>query len=131
MTSPRKLFTNRQNAQRSSGPKTAEGKARVAQNALRHGLSVLAQRDPACCGEIATLARAIVGDDAPALRLAQAAQVVAAQIDVVRARRARLARYPQTPDEPGAIKQLAAPNRYERRATSRRNRAIMELNYGP
>jgi hypothetical protein len=131
MTSPRKLFTNRQNAQRSSGPRTPEGKARVAQNALRHGLSVLAQRDPACAGEIATLARAIVGDDAPALRLAQAAQVAAAQIDVVRARRARLALYPETPDEPEAIERLTATNRYERRATSRRNRAIMELNYGP
>ena len=131
MTSPRKLFTNRQNALRSTGPKTAEGKARVAKNALRHGLSVLAQRDGARTGEIATLARAIVGDDAPALRLAQAAQVAAAQIDVVRARHARHARYPQTPDEPHAIARLTATNRYERRAMSRRNRAIMEMNYGP
>ena len=131
MTSPRKLFTNRANAQRSSGPKTAEGKARVGQNAFRHGLSVLAQRDPTRVGEIATLARAIAGDDAPVLRLVLAARVAAAQIDVVRARHARLARYPQTPDEPGAIECLAATNRYERRAMSRRNRAIMELNYGP
>jgi hypothetical protein len=127
MTSPRKLFANRQNALRSSGPKTPEGKARIAQNAFRHGLSVLAQRDPARSGEIATLTRAIAGDDAPAWRLVLAAHVAAAQIDVVRARRARLARYPETPEEPGAIERLAAVDRYEKRAMSRRNRAIMGI----
>ena len=45
MTSPRKLFANRRNGGRSKGPKTPEGKARAAQNARRHGLSALAQRD--------------------------------------------------------------------------------------
>jgi hypothetical protein len=36
--SPRKLAANRANAQRSSGPKTAEGKAKSAQNAIKHGI---------------------------------------------------------------------------------------------
>ena len=53
MTSPRHLFVNRANALRSSGPKTSAGKARVGQNARRHGLSVLALHDPARSGEIA------------------------------------------------------------------------------
>ena len=34
-----KAATNRQNAQKSTGPKTAKGKKTVSQNALRHGLS--------------------------------------------------------------------------------------------
>jgi len=34
----RRIEANRQNAQRSTGPKTAEGKARVAQNAMAHRL---------------------------------------------------------------------------------------------
>jgi hypothetical protein len=37
-TSPKQLEANRQNAQRSTGPRTPAGKARVKFNALKHGL---------------------------------------------------------------------------------------------
>src|SRR5215469_15455515 len=39
MTSLRQLETNRQNAQRSTGPRTEEGKEVSRRNALRHGLT--------------------------------------------------------------------------------------------
>ena len=39
MTSQRQIEANRKNAARSSGPKSAEGKAKVARNALKHGLA--------------------------------------------------------------------------------------------
>lgn len=39
MTSPAQIAANRRNAAKSSGPKTAAGKAVVARNALRHGLT--------------------------------------------------------------------------------------------
>ena len=38
MASEIKIKVNRANAQKSTGPRTPEGKARVAQNAFRHGL---------------------------------------------------------------------------------------------
>jgi hypothetical protein len=40
-----KLLANRNNAQRSTGPKSKEGKQRVANNALSHGLSVKCEHD--------------------------------------------------------------------------------------
>jgi hypothetical protein len=39
MTSAKKAQANRQNALKSTGPKTPEGKAAIHLNAVRHGLS--------------------------------------------------------------------------------------------
>src|ERR1700738_3833870 len=39
MGSDRRIEANRRNARRSTGPRTADGKARVASNALTHGLT--------------------------------------------------------------------------------------------
>lgn len=39
MSTQAQLIANRQNAQRSTGPRTSQGKAAVSQNAVKHGLS--------------------------------------------------------------------------------------------
>ena len=54
--SPRKLAANRRNATRSTGPRTAAGKQRSAQNAIRHGMfcreAVLACESPAAFEQV-------------------------------------------------------------------------------
>ena len=89
MTAARRLVANRANARRSRGPITTAGRARAAQNARRHGLSRPVRNDPACAGDIAALARQIAGAHAGAEQLALAGCIAAAQVDLMRVRRAR------------------------------------------
>jgi hypothetical protein len=91
MTSDRKIASNRRNGRRSRGPRTAAGKAVVARNALRHGLSISNLKHPVMCAEIEALARAIAGDAAGKPRLAQARIVAQAQLDLGRVQDAKVA----------------------------------------
>ena len=124
--SERKIEANRRNARASTGPRTSAGKARAGQNARRHGLNLPARYDPARAGEIDALARAIAGADAAADRLELASRIAAAQLDVERARRARLDIYPHALRDRNAIARLAAIDRYEGRALSARKRAMCD-----
>ena len=89
MTSDRKIKANRANAQASTGPQTAQGRARAARNALRHALSLPVCSNPALSEEVETLARAIAGPDANPQILDLARRVAEAQIDLRRVRYAR------------------------------------------
>src|SRR5712691_9429691 len=100
VTTARKRAANRANAAKSTGPRTAAGKTRVAQNARRHGLEVPAAGDPAFAGDIAALARAICGlgdepgdaeatDPALRLKLHLARRIAVAQVDLMRVQRVR------------------------------------------
>jgi hypothetical protein len=130
VTSARQRDANRRNARASTGPRTSAGKARAAQNARRHGLSLPARYDPSRSDEIEALARAIAAGDADAERLELARRIAEAHIDIVRARSARWQLFPASPAallERDAIARLAATDRYERRAWSRCKRAIQAL----
>jgi hypothetical protein len=89
LTSDRKIKANRANARASTGPKTAQGRARTARNALRHALSLPVCSNPALSEEVETLAREIAGPDANAETQDLARQVAEAQIDLRRVRYAR------------------------------------------
>lgn len=89
MTSERKADANRQNAKHSSGPKSAQGKKRTAQNARRHGLSVspLSSEDNAAW--IKRMVDATCGGDADAETRDLAQEIFYAQSTLLRVRAAR------------------------------------------
>jgi hypothetical protein len=103
MTSARKIKSNRTNAKASTGAKSAQGKARAAQNARRHGLSISVFSDPLLSEEVRSLAQDIAGEtvDREVVKLARG--VAEAQIDLNRIRQARhklLVRHTDDPDLP-------------------------------
>ena len=141
-----KRAANRRNARRSTGPRTATGKARAARNARRHGLTVSPVTDPAFMREAAALARAILqmvqmGTDpesqsqspesqspesqAPTSpeRL-RAMQIAIAHVQVLQARRAKCALYARGLGLDELTRQLASLDRYERHALARRKMAM-------
>jgi hypothetical protein len=89
MVSERKLRANRANSQRSTGPKTAAGRAAAAGNARRHGLRIPVLSDPVLSAEVEAMATKIA-DATPEL-LPLARPIAEAQVDIFRIRRARVA----------------------------------------
>ena len=114
-----RLTANRANAAHSTGPRTRHGKARASRNALRHGLRALHLADDG--GEAMRIAELICG---PENLLARDQAIIIAECCalIARVRRARTAAL-----ERMALDELSALEGYERRALSRRRRAIDAL----
>ena len=89
MATDASIKANRTNARASTGPKTANGRARSAQNAFKHGLTLHIRFFPEFSAEIEALAREIVGPNAHAEIEGLARQVAEAHLDVCRVRQVR------------------------------------------
>jgi hypothetical protein len=128
MSQARRAFVSRLNARKSTGPRTVAGKAAVARNARRHGLSLPLRRDQRIDLDVDALAQRIVGSIAglaaePRL-LELACRIAEAQLDLARVRRARLPVRARLETEPAAAHELLRLDRYERSALARRKFAL-------
>jgi hypothetical protein len=135
MPSDRQIAANRKNAKKSTGPRSQAGREALRRNALRHGLAVAIGTDPAFHDEIEQLAKALslsIGMESVSEFAREAA---GAELDLLRIRRIRATLFethyytnPPSPDGPTELdNSLARLERYERRAFSRRKRALRTM----
>jgi hypothetical protein len=132
MTTDRKIQSNRNNAQKSTGPRSEDGRRRSRANALRHGLAIAIGSDPSVSREIETLAIALGhGGDRQTVG-GFARQFAEAETDLLRIRKIRASLFKPVVSVPDASAEaqtelnenLAKLERYERRDYSRRRRAL-------
>lgn len=129
MASEKQIAANRANALRSTGPKTAAGKSKASRNAYRHGLSGPIPIVPASA-KIDAIVRELVGKTANEDRLTLATDLVHAQLELLRIRSIRNGQLQSTVLNDCTAKQLrrlAAFDRYERYAHTKRRRASKRL----
>jgi hypothetical protein len=137
MTSDRKIESNRNNAQKSTGPRSEAGQRRSRRNALRHGLSVAIGSDPSFSEDIKQLADALARDSNRNFG-ELAYEAAEAEIDLLRIRKLRASRFTAVLGNPEMKledhfeldDELAKLERYERRAFSRRKRALRAMTEG-
>jgi hypothetical protein len=127
MTSKR----NRNNAKKSTGPRSEVGRSVSRRNALRHGLAVSIGSDSALGGEVEDLAKVLSSASGLQGISGVAREAAQAQLDLSRIRKIRTCLYAiyfvddAAPDRLAELNHnLAKLDRYERRALSRRKRAL-------
>ena len=132
--SERRLRANRANALRSTGPKTAAGKARSRANAIKHGLSARALRNPELTRTIAALSTAMMKDSRAGSSALSAVALADAGVTLneVMKTRAVLAADLEASMASGAIdssllERMLKLDRYERRASSRAKGAVRQM----
>ncbi len=130
MATEKQIAANRANAKRSTGPKTAVGKSRSRRNAFRHGLSLGITRDDISSGKIDALARALVRDENDGQQLFLATSMAVAQVNLLHIERTRkdmMVALEGRDSDSGTLRRLAALDRYERYARTKRRRASEQL----
>jgi hypothetical protein len=126
MTSSRQIAANRSNAQKSTGPRSKAGLDALRCNALRHGLAVPIGTGPEFRDDIERLAKLLSSDPQDS----SARSVAEAELDLLRIRKIRAGLFDALycAEAPGQLAELndrlAKLERYERRAFSRRKRAL-------
>ena len=134
MATEKQIAANRANAQKSTGPRTAAGKLKSSRNAYRHGLSCPygfdPSFDPIFSANANAMFRGLMGEGANKYNLRWATEFAHAQLELRRIRSTRTGLMetfdPNQPDV-GVLLRLAALDRYERYAHTKRRRASAKL----
>lgn len=131
MVSRSRLHANRANAQKSSGPKTGEGKARSSRNACKHGLRTKVISDPHYRNEFLALRHRLLTENGQSSTFINPLSLAMTELRrVTKVRQSRLEDALQTLEAGEAmnvstlISELETLERYERRAHYRLHRAI-------
>ena len=134
MATEKQIAANRANAKRSTGPKTAAGKLRSSRNAYRHGLSGPVIWDQATSAKIDSITSDLASRQAIQVPLTLTAEFAEAQMEVLRIQAIRSDQWASISQEEDKelnlkdLKRLAALDRYERYALTKRRRVSKKLN---
>jgi hypothetical protein len=154
MATDRQIAVNRRNARKSTGPVSSAGRKRAARNAYRHGLSLDIRSISSFAKQVEKLARKIAADARQPISFERARTVAEAELELARVRQRKIAvierlsafeALDSASPHPGdgsamsieklesakalqqVLPELLKLDRYERRAASRRDRAVREL----
>jgi len=136
VASDRQQNANRRNAQKSTGPRSAGGKARASKNAYRHGFAARKGPDEIFAKQVGRLARRLSRDSDSIMTLSYAMAAAEAEITIARLRQTKVeviekitnAFYTGTPETiRQMVPQLTVLDQYEKQTRSRRNRALRQL----
>jgi hypothetical protein len=133
MSTDRQIAANRNNAKRSTGPRSKAGREASRSNARRHGLAIDIGSDPVFNDDIEKLADALSSGTQNVRERAR--ETAEAQLELLRIRRFRAWLFETLyraeaalPDGLAELNEsLAKLERYERRAFSRRKRALRAM----
>lgn len=134
MASDRQLAANQKNAKKSTGPTSDSGKLRSRKNALRHGLAMNVKREPLLQADVEKLAQIFSqARNEPSITLI-AQDAAMAEIDLLRISKIRVSIFEAFHNSAKSLLDVAQLNedlrkiiRYERRALSRRRRALNSI----
>ena len=130
MATEKQIRANRENAKKSTGPKTAAGRTRSSRNALRHGLSLPLTPNTEMAAKADLIRKSLVSEQGKPTRVVAAIEFAQAQLDLLRIRAVRgqmMAELDSVSDDLTQLRRLAALDRYEARALARRCYASCKL----
>lgn len=133
MASEAQIRANRENAKRSTGPRSAAGRLRSSRNAMKHGLSLPLAADSEALAQARRLAEFLASDCPDQEQNMMALELAKAQKQLLRVATVRndfVANLDLKSISLKQVRQLAALDRYERRALKQRLRAARVL-WGP